>query len=869
MVCAAAAGFAEPVLFHSPLDDGAVATTPLILEDGGWGSLNLYLQTSGAASSDPSKVCVSAEGGEICGVSLTLTASGALYFMSFLPEPSANVVYRVTGSSFRANILDSVAPTVGTHRYGTLDLVALPGSCPTGACVVTVESAEVIEADLGVSTATFATGSAIIASVPEAPRGIGLVAGCLLLAALVYIPRRVRLGSSPSRASIGILLLVAFGQLVAGPAGASLGPCGDVDVDGILSSADLYYYRTFLVDPTGSPLGPDGEARCRVSLDSTDCDLLGAVVLSRRLAVPLRGPRIEGACSAVVPLDLVVGLAPGEVKTVVDALGEVLETTAPDGSVFRITFPAGAVTLPGGVVVSMRAISALGGFDGSGGFIAGIELEPDGLVLAKAATLRIEFANPIDPTQLAAVAYEGSGGAAGFVPIFLETAGAVSAVEIPINHFSGVAAVGASADELASTPPASAIDDAPYQQELASILKYAVAANLLGFDILQEPDVRDSLAETMRDWLRQIRDRASTPTEFNSCSDVAEVSRTALTWATRDQQFGTDIGTSTDPADQAVWNAAQAAVGNTYDVLANQYNQAAADCANSELDACSKFNARRDTEKCHRQVDGILLSMGRQPVDPAEFDMSALCSGVPNRMVFERQDTSAQGPFEACPADAAFVVTSTVADSNGNPITIFDPIAWGTSNSSILGVTPHGDYATVTPAGGLGSVVLDAVWTACPELPASTNAFVGVAPRLVGTWQASGFESMTGCEDPDENYPPTSGLVSGEIEAQITNLDGSVTFNIFGLGWGGVATLSCGDLPGFSGSDPYVFEYVCEEDATCQGSGISNYDGQMLSKAGPPGQRVATSFSIEWTSQDLVGDTCLAEGAGTLSRVGH
>jgi len=806
------------------------------------------MQTQGPASSNAQEICVRGDGAEVCAANLTFTASGTLTFTGFVPEPAANVVSHLSPTTFRLNRIDSVAPGIGTLRYGELQIGAAPGSCPTGACLVTVDLAEVIEADLDVSTASLATSTNTIATVPEPDPAIALALGCLAL-----LIARTRKGRGAPRVLWHAIVLATFWSLAAGSAGAALGPCGDVDEDGVISASDLSLYRAHLADPTGVPLGAVGAARCQVSLDSSGCDLLSAVVLSRRLAVPLREPGIQPACSDVAALDLGVTLAPGDTTRVVGAGSEILELTAADGTLFRLTFPANSVTTPGGVVVSMREISSVSGFDGSGGFIGGVQLDPDGLVLEQIATLRIEFATPPAATQLAALAFEGTGGDANFFPVPLDSLGAVSVVEFPISHFSGFAAVGASSDEVASTPWPPTPLDAPHMHRLVDILQTGVEQGLVGLDFDSNTDAATSVTNAMRDWLGSIEGRASP--SFDTCADINETFRSLNSWSIQDQLFGTGLDSSSDPDDQTAWSDMQTAITPAYGILNERYTQAANYCASHEDDPCGQFLERYDALNCQIVSDFLLQRFG---LPDTPNNIHDLCPGSPEKMVFQRQDLLSNAPFEACPMDASFAVTATVQTQAGLPISISDPFTWSTSNSSVLGVLGADKVATVTPTGGLGPVALSAQWTACPEFPASTNTFVGVAPSLVGWWTTSGIVFQTGCWDPEENFPPSFILLDGEIEAQITNPDGTVTFNIFGPGWGGIATLECGGLGAtFAGSEAYFFE---------DGYGINIYNGTMTSQIGPPGQRVATGFSWTWEANDVVGDTCHAEGAGTLVR---
>ncbi|MBW2726371.1 MAG: hypothetical protein JRE71_18485 [Deltaproteobacteria bacterium] len=495
----------------------------------------------------------------------------------------------------------------------------------------------------------------------------------------------------------------------------------------------------------------------------------------------------------------------------------------------------------------------MSGFDGSGGFLGGIQLDPDGLILEQVATLRIEFATPPAATQLAALAFEGTGGDANFFPVALDTLGAVSAVELPITHFSGFAAVGASSDEVASTPWPPTPLDARYMHRLADIIQTGVEQGLVGVDFNSNTDAATSVTSGMRDWLGGIEGRASP--SFDTCADINETFRSLNSRSIQDQLFGTGLDSSSDPDDQTAWSNMQTAITPTYGILNERYTQAADYCASHEDDPCGKFIERNDALNCQILSDLLVQRFGLPDTPNNILD---LCPGSPDKMIFQRQDLASNAPFEVCPMDASFTVTATVQDQTGLPISISDPIAWSTSSSSVLGVSAVGNVATVTPAGGLGPAVLSAKWTTCLEFPASANAFVGVAPSLVGSWTASGTIFQTGCQDPEEDFPPTFVSLDGEIEAQITNPNGTVAFNLFGPGWGGVATLECGG-PGatFAGSEAYFFE---------GGYGIDTYGGTMTSQIGPPGQRVATGFSWTWEANDVDGDTCHAGGAGTLTR---
>lgn len=74
--------------------------------------------------------------------------------------------------------------------------------------------------------------------------------------------------------------------------------CGDVDLSGGVSAADLGALRSFLANPGGQPLSPTGQTRCSVIGVPTSCDIVDAVVLSRALG--LRPPGISQSCGATL-----------------------------------------------------------------------------------------------------------------------------------------------------------------------------------------------------------------------------------------------------------------------------------------------------------------------------------------------------------------------------------------------------------------------------------------------------------------------------------------------------------------------------------------------------------------------------------------
>ena len=86
---------------------------------------------------------------------------------------------------------------------------------------------------------------------------------------------------------------------------------------------------------------------------------------------------------------------------VIPVTGGTLSATGADGSVFTLTIPDKA--LGGDEKVTMTPLIAVNGLPFSGGLVAGVQLEPDGLELFQMATLTIKPAKDVPIAKQVAV----------------------------------------------------------------------------------------------------------------------------------------------------------------------------------------------------------------------------------------------------------------------------------------------------------------------------------------------------------------------------------------------------------------------------------------------------------------------------------
>jgi hypothetical protein len=110
--------------------------------------------------------------------------------------------------------------------------------------------------------------------------------------------------------------------------------------------------------------------------------------------------------------------------------GGTLQTTGPDGTVYTLTIPDGALLVD--TTITMMPLSDASGLNISGAHMTGVQLEPDGLEFYQVANLRVA---PPEGAHHSAMAfsYHGAGSEVHRVPLTSDP----DVLEIPILHFSG------------------------------------------------------------------------------------------------------------------------------------------------------------------------------------------------------------------------------------------------------------------------------------------------------------------------------------------------------------------------------------------------------------------------------------------------
>jgi hypothetical protein len=189
---------------------------------------------------------------------------------------------------------------------------------------------------------------------------------------------------------------------------------------------------------------------------------------------------------------------------VIPVTGGTLTATGTDGSVFTLTIPDKA--LGGDEKVTMTPLSAINGLPFSGGLVAGVQLEPDGLELFEMATLTIKPAKDVPIANQVAVSYHGTGD-----NLFMQPLDPTEGISMHILHFSGDGVASGSTGEIeeqAKNPPTDAADQAA--QQMNAEANAAIAAErqaaLLGTasDQAAAANVVDILKGTLNNWFDQV-----------------------------------------------------------------------------------------------------------------------------------------------------------------------------------------------------------------------------------------------------------------------------------------------------------------------------------------------------------------------------
>jgi hypothetical protein len=235
--------------------------------------------------------------------------------------------------------------------------------------------------------------------------------------------------------------------------------------------------------------------------------IISAALVALTIASACAGGNSAGTNATVLtphPKSVSVTLDDSKAATaMMPVTGGTLTATGADGSVFTLTIPDKA--LGGPEKVTMTPLNAVNGLPFSGGLVAGVQLEPDGLQLFRMATLTIKPKKDVPIAKQVAVSYHGSGDNLYMLPLD-PTAG----ISMHILHFSGygvASGITGEIEEQAKNPPDDPADQAAQQLAAAANAELTAArtAALLGTSTPADAaKVADSLKDILGVWFDRV-----------------------------------------------------------------------------------------------------------------------------------------------------------------------------------------------------------------------------------------------------------------------------------------------------------------------------------------------------------------------------
>jgi hypothetical protein len=158
------------------------------------------------------------------------------------------------------------------------------------------------------------------------------------------------------------------------------------------------------------------------------------------------------------------------VTAIVTSDGGALTATAANGAIFTLTIPAGAI--PDEETITMTPIASIPDLPFSGGLAGAgaVELEPEGLLLLKAATLLIQPSLPLALDQQCPFSWHQAGDDFHLFPLTLDP----TTITMQLTHFSGYGTgSGSSGDRSAAASHSPARSTSQLEQRVQQLAEQA------------------------------------------------------------------------------------------------------------------------------------------------------------------------------------------------------------------------------------------------------------------------------------------------------------------------------------------------------------------------------------------------------------
>ena len=180
----------------------------------------------------------------------------------------------------------------------------------------------------------------------------------------------------------------------------------------------------------------------------------------------------------------------------VPVAGGTVTATGSDGSRFTLTIPP--KVLDGDTTITMTPISSIAGLPLSGGLVAAVHLEPEGLHFNAPVLLRIEPSREVPIQQQVGIGYLGGGNDLHLYPL-----DSTRALGMRLLHFSGVGVAAGTPAEVRALEQRSPADaGAQLEQQIASLLNAERQAGLTSQE--GDPDFSTKLTALLQDFYDHV-----------------------------------------------------------------------------------------------------------------------------------------------------------------------------------------------------------------------------------------------------------------------------------------------------------------------------------------------------------------------------
>ena len=219
------------------------------------------------------------------------------------------------------------------------------------------------------------------------------------------------------------------------------------------------------------------------------------------------------------------------VSQMITQTGGVLTTLGNGGVVYTLTFPANALTEA--AEITMTPVKALDGLDFVSQYLAGVQLEPSGLVFAKPATLRIQLPEAVNESsgdELISLGWQGTGNNLHMQPARNEN----GTLTYAITHFSGVGAAKGNATQAAASLAGASGLEAKYNNSMAA-QAVLLQVNICGTSCDSSEEMENynaayfkMIQEQGERWLQEVE--AITANASSSDNHLQNAENELLTW---------------------------------------------------------------------------------------------------------------------------------------------------------------------------------------------------------------------------------------------------------------------------------------------------------------------------------------------------